>query len=211
MSPRQQALLNGSRRPIKTSPANPYAARSTRYGEVRVSPKIALLKARGASHGVAQGMAESKANYMPKAAGKAEIRAGIADMVRRHRATGELSMNIDTERRLTRLNAKLSRVVEFGKASDKANYKNSMTQDELARRSHLLRGAAIGAGVGALGSGVLAYRLPKNPVGAFPLVIGGAGVGGTLGASIGAHIDKKHPDKADPGFKRLARAVYINK
>lgn len=110
MSPRQQSLLNGSRRPIKTSPANPYVARSTQYDEVRVSPKIALLKARGASHGVAQGMAESKANYMPKAAGKAEIRAGIADMVRRHRATGELSAK--AERRLVQLNARLSRVAK---------------------------------------------------------------------------------------------------
>lgn len=110
MSPRQQSLLNGSRRPIKTSPANPYVARSTQYDEVRVSPKIALLKARGASHGAAQGMAESKANYMPKAAGKAEIRAGIADMVRRHRATGELSAK--AERRLVQLNARLSRVAK---------------------------------------------------------------------------------------------------
>ena len=165
-------------------------------------------------------MAESKANYMPKAAGKAEIRAGIADMVRRHRATGELSAK--AERRLVQLNAKLSRVVEFGKAIDQVNYEEAPTQgrlaryshllrDRLARHSHLLRGAAIGEGVGALGGGVAAYKLPKNPIGALPLVVGGAGIGAAIGAAVGARIDKKHPDKADPGTKRLAGAIYPNK
>lgn len=107
-NPMAKAHMNGTKRPFKTSPLNPYVMRRRpEYGEVRISPRIAALKATGMSHAQAIQAAESKANYQPGYArgwDTRDSRSTVAHMLRRYRKTGELS----AVARLTELNARLT-------------------------------------------------------------------------------------------------------
>lgn len=87
-------------KPITTAKVNPYVMRRTPYDEIRIAPRASLVGAAAA---------EAKANYIPRLAGQsgqsfvADARKHAADMLRRYRATRQLS---STER-LAALDAQL--------------------------------------------------------------------------------------------------------
>lgn len=95
MNPQAKALANGAKRPAKTSKLNPIAIRSTPYGEFRISPRIAHLKANGVPAAKASERAEAMADYVSKDSfgmpGKADARQAAASMARQARKTKLLS------------------------------------------------------------------------------------------------------------------------
>ncbi len=112
-----KALVNGAKRPLKTSKLNPYVMRPARDGvhEVRISPRIDALNAQwqaGRLRVPAPGVrglhtvAEDKANYVPGT--RADARAAAADMLRRYRKTNVLSANMNLVTRLTSINDALT-------------------------------------------------------------------------------------------------------
>lgn len=99
MTPQAKASQNSFKRPLKTSKLNPYAMRQTGYDETRISPKIAALKGQFGKTGSGYGqggmslpeIAEAKANYIPRSAGKAGTRGAAAEMLKGFRKTKLLS------------------------------------------------------------------------------------------------------------------------
>jgi hypothetical protein len=95
-----KGIANAAGRPLKTSKLNPYVMRALpATGEVRVSPRIAALKAAG-HPGNLPALAEAKAGYTDPA----DARATAAAMARHYRKTRALSALA----RLTELNDRLA-------------------------------------------------------------------------------------------------------
>lgn len=118
MTSQAKASQNSFKRPLKTSKLNPYAMRQTGYDETRISPKIAALKGQFGKTGSGYGqggmslpeIAEAKANYIPRSAGKAGTREAAAEMLKRYRKTKMLSR------------ADASAIVEFARGDQAAKF-----------------------------------------------------------------------------------------
>lgn len=84
-----------------------------------------------------------------------------------------------------------------------------VADDRLYRRTHKLKGIAIGAGAGAIAGGVLSHKLLKGSRD-YPVVsgaLGGALAGGAIGSEIGQLIRKKKADPVHPMNRRYVEAM----